>query len=187
MSRIPVLAVVLGLCAAGCGSSSTGTTPTTTTTTPSNTIVYTAMLLPSNEVPAAVGPETSGSGTSTMTFHLTRDSSNNVTSATVDFLGVFSGFPAGTILTAAHIHPGVAGVAGSVVISTGIVPGTVTMPNGSGSLVSNGVAVSTATLMSQIIANPVGYYFNIHTGEPGWRRARPARSEDVTLPAELAC
>jgi hypothetical protein len=70
MSRIPVLAVVLGLCAAGCGSSSTSTTPTPTG--PNNTPVFTATMLPANEVPAIVGSESNGSGTVTIPFHLTR-------------------------------------------------------------------------------------------------------------------
>jgi hypothetical protein len=160
MSRIPVVAVVLGLCAAGCGSSSTSTTPTTTT--PSNTLVFTAAINSANEVPAPVGPETSGSGNATMTFHLTRDTSNNITSANVDFLATFTGYPAGTILTAAHIHPGVAGVAGPVAISTNIASGEVTMPNGSGSLVMNGQPADLNDT-NLIIANPASYYFNIHT------------------------
>jgi hypothetical protein len=166
MYRIPILAAVLGLCSIGCGSSSPGST-TPTTTTPSNTLVYTAALLPANEVPAAVGPETSGSGSATMTFHLTRDSNNNITVANVDFVATFSGFPAGTILTAAHIHPGVAGVAGPVVISTNIVAGEVTMPNGSGSLVMNAQPADLSDT-NAIIANPATYYFNIHTkANPG--------------------
>jgi CHRD domain len=161
MYRIPVLAVVLGLCAAGCGSSSTTTTPTPTG--PPNTVVFTATINSANEVPAPVGPETAGSGTATITFHLTRDSSNAITAANVDFLGVFSGFPSGTALTGAHIHPGAVGVAGGVVISTQIVAGEVTMPNGSGTLARAGIAVTDLTLVNAIIANPAGYYFNIHT------------------------
>jgi hypothetical protein len=165
MSRFPVLAVVLGLCAAGCSSNST-TTPTTTA--PSNTPVFTATLLPASEVPPIVGAEAAGSGTATITFHLTRDSTNTITAATVDFLCSFSGFPAGTVLTAAHIHPGAVGVNGGVVISTNIAPGTeVTMPNGSGSLVHSNNSLTPSDVQG-IINNPAGYYFNIHTpANPG--------------------
>jgi hypothetical protein len=163
MYRMPVLAVVLGLCAAGCGSSSTTTTPTPTTG-PSNTPVFTATILPANEVPPIVGAESSGSGTATITFHLTRDSTNTITAATVDFVASMTGFPPGTVVILAHIHVGAAGVPGGVVINTNIAPGEVTMPNGSGSLVHTDTIDSTnlATVQA-IINNPAGYYFNIHT------------------------
>jgi len=160
MYRIPVLAVVLGLCAAGCGSSSTSTTPTTTG--PNNTPVFTATMLPANEVPAIVGAESGGSGTVTITFHLTRDSTNTLTAATVDFVASMSGFPPGTVLIAAHIHPGAVGVNGSVLISTLIGQGEVTMPNGSGTLVHSNNSLTPSDVQG-IINNPSGYYFNIHT------------------------
>jgi hypothetical protein len=166
MYRIPVLAIVLGLCAAGCGSSSTSTTPTTTG--PNNTPVFTATMLPANEVPAIVGAEAGGSGTVTITFHLTRDATNTITAATVDFVASMSGFPAGTVLTAAHIHPGAVGVNGGVLISTNIAPGTeVTMPNGSGTLDHSNNSLVPSDVQG-IINNPAGYYFNIHTpANPG--------------------
>jgi hypothetical protein len=168
MSRMPVLAVVLGLCAAGCGSSSTSTTPTSTG--PSNTPVFTATMLPANETPAPIaGPESNGSGTVTITFHLTRDSTNTITAASVDFVASMSGFPAGTVLIAAHIHTGATGVGGPVLISTQIAQGEVTMPNGSGTL-DHSVTIDSSLLASvqAIINNPAGYYFNIHTpANPG--------------------
>jgi hypothetical protein len=160
MYRIPVLAVVLGLCAAGCGSSSTTTTPTPTG--PSNTPVFTATLLPANEVPPIVGAEAGGSGTATITFHLTRDSTQTITAATVDFVASMTGFPPGTVVILAHIHVGAAGVPGGVVINTNIASGEVTMPNGSGSLVHTNTSPDLPTVQA-IINNPAGYYFNVHT------------------------
>jgi len=136
--------------------------------TAQNRFVFTATLSPANEVPAAVGPETSGTGTATVTMNVTRDSAGAINAATIDFLSLMSNFPAGTIITAAHIHNGAAGVAAPVVVSTGIAQGEVTMPNGSGSLVKNGVAVSPVDLANQMINNPSGFYFNIHTAtNPG--------------------
>ena len=67
---------------------------------------FSAGLLPGNEVPAISGPETSGSGTATITLNTTKDSAGNITAATADFSVTLSGFPAGTTLTGAHIHPG---------------------------------------------------------------------------------
>jgi hypothetical protein len=132
------------------------------------TLVYTSTLLPANEVPAISGPETSGNGNSTITFHLTRDASGNITAATADFLATFTGFPAGVVGTAAHIHEAPSGVAGGIVLSTGATPGSFTLPNGSGSLVFNGVTVTPVDLMNRIIANPAGFYFNTHSqANPG--------------------
>src|SRR5262245_30704744 len=132
------------------------------------TLTYTATLLPSNEVPAISGPETSGNGNATVTFHLTRDASGNITAATVDFLATFTGFPAGVFGTAAHIHEAPAGTAGGIVISTGATPGSFTLPNGSGSLVFNGVTVTPVDVVNRIIANPAGFYFNAHSqANPG--------------------
>jgi hypothetical protein len=119
-------------------------------------------------VPPVTNAESSGSGNITITFNLTRDASGNVTAGTADFQGTFTGFPAGTILTAAHIHPGATGVNGSPLINVGLTSGEVTFPQGSGSLVKTGVTISPPENATAIINNPSGYYFNIHTGaNPG--------------------
>src|SRR5262245_7821125 len=78
-----------------------------------NTVRMTAPLLPSNEVPPITNAEANGSGSVIVTFHLTRDAAQNITSATVDFAVALTGFPGNTAVTAAHIHPGAAGVNGS--------------------------------------------------------------------------
>ena len=151
---IPVIA--LTLFAAGCGSSSTS--PSTTPTNPT----FTADHRPSSETTAVVGAETSGSGTATVTFVNSKDSAGNITSATATFVVNMSGFPAGTTLTGAHIHPGAAGVAGGVVISSAIGVGEVVLANGSGSFTKAAITVD-AALAQNIQTNPAGFYFNIHT------------------------
>ena len=55
--------------------------------------------------------------------------------------------------TAAHIHTGIAGVAGDVFITL------------SPSSLSNGTVAITAAQASAINANPSGFYVNVHTGE----------------------
>ena len=152
---------------AACGSdSSTPTTPSQP-----NTVTFSATLLPANEAPAISGPETSGRGTASITFNLTRNSAGAIQSGTVDFHYDLTGFPAGTTITASHIHTGASGVSGGVLISTGQSAATsLGLPNGTGSSefrTVTGQGTDAATLQA-IIDNPAGYYFNVHsTLNPG--------------------
>jgi hypothetical protein len=56
--------------------------------------------------------------------------------------------------TAAHIHEGAAGIAGPVVV-------TLTAPDGTGT--ASGCVRVARPLVSAILANPAGYYVNVHT------------------------
>lgn len=161
MRMVPLLALVtLTVGAAACGSSPSSPSDP-------NLATFTVSTLPANEVPPVTGNESSGSGTMTVTFHLTKDSGGTVTSATADFNGTFSGFPAGTALTGAHIHEGAVGVNGAIRVSTGIAAGDIVFTNGGGTLAKTGIAV-TGDLATAIMNNPAGYYFNIHTAaHPG--------------------
>jgi hypothetical protein len=158
MKRLSLFATALALVAAGCSSS------TTPSSTPPTKPTFTADLRPSNETPTAVvGPETAGSAQATITFDNTKDSAGNITAATATFVVNMTGFPAGTTLTGAHIHPGVAGVAGGVVVSTAIATNEVVVgAAGTGSFTKAGIVVD-AALAQTIQNNPAGYYFNIHT------------------------
>jgi hypothetical protein len=163
MRRLSALAIGVALLAAGCTSSSSTSPSTTTPTKPT----FTADLKPANETPAVVGPEVSGSGTSTMTFDLTKDGAGNITAASVTFVVNLSGFPAGTPINAAHIHEGPTGCACPVRISTNITAGQVVLTSGSGSFTAVTSGVDPA-LAQAILNNPAGYYFNVHsTQNPG--------------------
>lgn len=131
-------------------------------TSPSNEVRLVAGLSPFNEVPAVSNADASGSGLVTITLNLTRNASGAVTAATADFNVSLTGFPSGTTLTGAHIHPGVSGVNGPVAVSTGIVSGQVVLSGGSGSFSRTGVTVTPATAES-LISNPSGFYFNVHS------------------------
>jgi hypothetical protein len=158
------LILALGLGAAACGSS---TTPSTTNNNNTAKALFTAQLSPANEVPAFNNAESTGSGTMTITFNLTKDAAGNVTAATADFSGTFTGFPAGTTLTAAHIHPGVAGTNGSPLVNLALSQGEITFATGSGSL--NKTNITMTTDQANSIMNSAGsFYFNIHTAlNPG--------------------
>jgi hypothetical protein len=73
-----------------------------------------------------------------------------------------TGFPAGTALTQSHIHPGAAGANGGVLVSLGLSAGEVNFPTGSGSFSKQGITL-TVDQANTILANPGGFYLNIHT------------------------
>ena len=158
-SRLPLSAFALGLTLAafGCGKD------TPSTPTPAPDPKFTATLSPANEVPAITNADASGSGTVTITMHNTKDAGGNITASTADFTFTLQGFPAGTVLTAAHIHPGAAGVNGSPAWNLGLVSGANVLANGSITLTVNAVAPNDVAIASQIINNPAGFYFNVHT------------------------
>ena len=159
MKRLSALAAALAF-AAGCGSSSTSPSSTAPTKP-----TFTATLSPANEVPPITNAESSGTGTATITFDTT-PATGTITSATVAFVVNLSGFPAGTTVTAAHIHKAAAGVSGSVVISANVT-GSNVMANGSGSFTLTNSSPDIPTVQD-ILANPANYYFNVHsTVNPG--------------------
>jgi hypothetical protein len=151
--------LILGLIVTGCSNADTATSPS-----PASSVTYTAALLPSSEVPPITGAEATGSGTGTITFNLTKDSAGNLTAASMDATVSVSGFPAGTALTASHLHPGVVGANGGVFVSLGLAPGEISFATGSGSFTKQGVTLSVDQANS-ILANPGTYYLNIHTAQ----------------------
>jgi hypothetical protein len=155
MMRASVLAA-LALVAAGCGS----TSPSGPTPPANNNITFTAQLSPANETPPITNAESTASGTATIVFVPTRDSSGNITSAVGTANVTMQGFPAGSTITLAHIHTGVAGVPGAVFV--GFVPGaSVPVTNGSASF--SQTANVTGDQLTSMVNNPAGFYFNVHT------------------------
>lgn len=152
------LAVVLSLFAAACGSS------TTAPSTPANP-TFTMPLLPANETPPITNAESTASGTVTITFVTTKDASGNITAATATAVVNLQGFPAGSTITAAHIHTGATGVAGGVLVP--FPPGAVPLTNGAGTFTATATPPPTADQVTNILNNPSGFYFNVHTALNG--------------------
>lgn len=152
-----ICGIVIGV--AGCGSHNS--TPTTPTNQPT---VFTVQLKPSNEVPAVTNTEAGASGTAIITVAAIKDSAGNVTSGTINFNVTMSGFPAASSAIMAHIHgPNSSPTStAAVFVNTGLTPGApIAMPNGSGSF--NLTVTPTVDQINQILANPAGFYFNVHT------------------------
>jgi hypothetical protein len=161
--RVAILIAATTLAFNACGKNNSPTQPTST----QSQVKFLATLLPASEVPSVTNAEASGSGNATITINLTKDASGNITDANVDFAVTATGFPAGTTLTAAHIHPGVPGVIGPVLVPAGIASGEVKFTDGTGGF-TKATQTITTDQVNQILANPPAFYFNIHTAlNPG--------------------
>jgi len=165
MKRLAFVIVGLALVAAGCSSDSSNPNNPSNPNTPT----FTATLSPASENPPITDSESSGSGNVTITFNVTRDAAGNVTSGTATFVTTLQNFPANTPINIAHIHVGATGTNGNIVVNTTLTAAgdAVVLTNGSGTFTKGGVALDPA-VANQILANPAGYYFNVHsTLHPG--------------------
>jgi len=155
MKRLSLVTIALGLFASACGSSSTSpTTPTNPT--------FTATLSPANEVPPITNAESTASGNATITLVTTKDAAGNITAATATFVVNLSGFPAGSTVNIAHIHEGASTCACPVVVNTSLAPREVTLVGGSASFSKGSITVA-PEVAQRLLANPGGFYFNVHT------------------------
>jgi hypothetical protein len=169
MTRLvrPLAVLILGFGLAACdrytSSPSEVPAPTPTgTPAPAETSVFDAILLPENEVPAIAGEEKDGSAGASFRITVTRDAAGAITAATLDAAVRAAGFPPGTPLVAAHIHTGAVGVNGNSFVTLGLALGEVILANGGGSFNKTGI-VLTPGQASAILAEPSGFYFDLHS------------------------
>jgi hypothetical protein len=163
MKRFAMLAVVLMF---GISCDDSPTSPSDP-----NVARFTAILLPSNEVPAVTNADASASGTMQLTMTVTRDSASNITGATYDFVVNLTGFPANTTLTGAHIHNAGAGTNAPIVVGLPLplfASDNAVGPTGQAVITKTGVQSTSGTLTAAQVAsgvfnNPSGNYFNVHT------------------------
>ena len=161
MKRVAMLALVLAF---GISCDDSPTSPSDP-----NVAQFTAILLPSNEVPAITNADAAASGTMQLTMTVTRDSANIITGATYDFQRQLHRFPANTTLTGAHIHNAPAGTntrrRGRIALD-GV---RYRRPDGPGiahqdrPASSTSATVTPAAVAQGIFNNPAGNYFNVHT------------------------
>ena len=160
MKRLAMLALVLAF---GISCDDSPTSPSDP-----NVAKFTAILLPSNEVPPIANADVSASGTMQLTMTVTRDAANNITGATYDFVVNYTGFPANTTLTGAHIHNAPANVNAGVVVGLPLTTSDAAVPTGQGGMTKTGLSSTSATVPPATVAqgifnNPGANYFNVHT------------------------
>ncbi len=156
MIRIALLALAACVFLPACGGDDTAPSAAAP-------IVFSAQLFPANEVPPVAGTESTGRGAVQVQLNVTRDASGAISAANATFYFQLTGFPAGTTVQGAHIHPAPAGTNGPVIISTGLTAtNTVTLPSGTGDFTFSNVPVDPA-LAQQILNNPAAFYFNVHS------------------------
>lgn len=125
---------------------------------------FTADLRAANEVPPVTNADANATGTMTLTINVTRDASNTITGVTSsEFQVTMAGFPAGTVLTGAHIHPGAAGTTGTILVSTGLLNGELTLGTGSGSFTKSPSPAITVEQAQNLMNTPQNFYFNVHS------------------------
>ena len=160
MKRLTLIALALSVFTVACGGDDDSPTGPSSSTGPT-TARFTAQLTPGNEVPPVTNADASASGTTTVTLNLTRDSAGTITAATADISTSVTGFAAGTVVTAAHIHRAAAGTNAGVLLGQ-FGAGEMSLTNGAGSVTKTGLTIP-VTDAQGILDNPAGHYFNVHT------------------------
>ena len=158
MRRFAMLALVLAF---GISCDDSPTSPSDP-----NVARFTAVLLPSNEVPAITNADASASGTMQLTMTVTKDAAGTITGATYDFVVNMTGFPPNTTLTGAHIHNGVAGANAGVTVNLNLAAGEFVLPSGQLTITRPAISAAAATAAAtaqNVFNNPAGNYFNVHT------------------------
>ena len=155
----------------------------------SETVALSAVMLPSNEVPATI---INASGSAAVLVHVVRDAAGKITSGSVDF-GVSYNFQGPLTIAGLHIHNGREGVNGPVVIDTGIT-GTKTVVDDTGKAgvtrqaqIKPDNAAGIAALEG-LLRDPNQFYINLHTPEfPGGAiRAQLQRDEMFVLLGQMS-
>lgn len=133
------------------------------------TTYFRGNLSPANEVPPVTNESAEATGKATVAVHVRRADDGTIVSAVVDF-DIDYNFPVPVTVRGMHIHEGAAGINGPVRIDTGLSANNTVDLTGTGNLFKQALATSEAAVaaVAGLLANPAGYYVNIHTAvNPG--------------------
>jgi hypothetical protein len=163
MKRSAVLLLTMCVLVAGCDDDNGDNGPS------DQPLVFTANMTAAQETTPVGGGEQNATGTATVTITPTRDGAGTITGGTAQFQFTVQGLTSSSNIILAHVHTGAAGVAGPPVINSGLsAASAIPTPAGSASFDRSGLTFdNAAAVISGIIANPAGYYFNVHTTANG--------------------
>jgi uncharacterized protein (TIGR03437 family) len=125
------------------------------------TITVVVPLSPGTEVAPPIVVPPAAKGQTQLTINVIRDSNGNITGAIVNFLTSFN-FPGAVTITGHHIHEAVANANGPIVIDPGAVVPVSAFPTGVG-VINLTASVTNVDVLKRLIANPGGFYVNLHT------------------------
>lgn len=131
------------------------------------TLTNTVALSPTQEVPpVTTGPDANATGTATITINPRRNAQGVVIAGSEVTFSVNYNFPEATTITGLHIHEGAAGTLGQVRIDTGIsAANPLISPTGKGFINITVPVTADVPLaaLQRLLANPSGFYVNLHT------------------------
>lgn len=137
-------------------------TPAPAPTPRKETVTLKATLSAANEVPPIANDEKGATGEVTITFDVTKDAAGKVTAATAKFEFSAKGLTATSEITAAHIHNAPAGANAGVIVDTGLKAAEIKLEGGQFKITKTQETVKPETAEA-ILANPPGFYFNVHS------------------------
>ena len=138
--------------------------------TPTNP-TFTATLSPANEVPPITNAESTVTGTASITLDHDQGRRGQHHGGDRHLRREPAGFPAGSVVNIAHIHEGATTCACPVVVNTIAGARRCHIDQRHASFTKAGVTVDPA-VAQRILANPAGFYFNVHTSLNGGGVAR---------------
>lgn len=131
------------------------------------------------------------SGTAVITANVLRDTTGQIVSGSVEFRIIYT-FPSAVTFTGLHIHRGGSGVAGPVVINSGIPNPTPSAESGRGTALYTGDVLDTNTAgvqaLRDLFTSPGDFYVNIHTTDfpGGVMRGQLRRAQVTTLMGNMS-
>lgn len=163
------LQTLFALAALGTSSLTFAQTGTFAASELSRTVTLEARLSPLNENPVVTGRAASGSAT--ITIRVDRPNTSVATAASGSVLvGITATTTQNEVVAAAHIHRGGAAVNGPVVVDFKLGAAANTVANQPATLTTQFevTEADAVKVLEEIIANPAGFYVNVHTqSNPG--------------------
>jgi uncharacterized protein (TIGR03437 family) len=128
----------------------------------------TIVLSPGNEVPPISGLNARGMGT--VTLYPRRNTQGEITGGSLNFTVEYD-FPAAVVIRGLHVHEGSATENGQIRLDSGLsATNTINATTGKGTYSHTVTLTDSAALeaMKRMLANPAGFYLNLHTAaNPG--------------------